>query len=156
MILFSPRTETIQAAINVIKAANLGFRLVKPYEGEFTRDEKQNQMKSETFVAEVQLAAPFALVSSQSRPVEKRENRSLTLKHEISVYIGVANTHNFASQAVPPILALLEQCAYALVGAKLHPRSSELNLENDGIFLVKTDQYNVYEQKYFQSERATI
>lgn len=156
MIFHSPRTETVQ---NIVDHLNLvmttDLALVKPYEGEFFKIEKRAQMKEDTFPAEVNLAAPFALVSSQGRPVEKRENRSLVLKHQISVFVGVANRHDFASTEVPTILALLELCAYALVGTKFHASASTLSLENDGTFLVKTDLYIVYEQKYFQFERAS-
>lgn len=155
MIFYSPRTETIENAITVLKAANLGFKLVKPYEGEFTRDEKQNQIKAETFPAEVNLASPFALVSSQSRPVDRTENRMLNLKHAISVYVGIRNNHNFTSTGVPPVIALLEQCAKVLVGQHLHAHAAKLTLVNDGIFLVKTDLYIVYEQQYLQLERAS-
>lgn len=155
MQFYSPRTDTVQNIVNYLVATTaLGLSLVKPYEGEFSQYEKKEQMREDTFAAEVNLAAPFALVSSQARPVEKRDNRSLILKHQLSVFVGVQNTHDFASTAVPAVLALLEQCAYALVGGKFQASASELNLENDGIFLVKTDLYIVYEQKYYQIERA--
>jgi hypothetical protein len=154
MEFYSPRTETVENIVTYLQTAVSVFALVKPYEGEFFKIWKRAQIQEDTFAAEVNLAAPFALVCSQERPVEKRDNRILTLKHDLAILIGVSNTHNFGSTEVPSVLALLEQCADALVGRKFHANASELNLENDGIFLVKTDLYIVYEQKYFQTERA--
>lgn len=156
MTFFSPLPETIATAIKVLQEANVGFNLVKPHEGEFTRDEKQNQVKESTFAAQVNLASPFALISSQGRPVERQENRSITLKHALSVYIGVRNTHNLSSKEIPPVLYLLEKCATVLVGQRLHARAGDLTLVNGGIFLAKTDLYIVYEQQYAQLERAIV
>jgi len=155
MEFYAPRTDTVTNIVTYLRTAVPTLSLVKPYEGEFYMIWKRAQLREDIFVAEVNLAAPFALVSSKSRSVSKGENRKLTLKHELSVLVGVANPHNLGSLEVPSILALLELCADALVGTKFHANASELNLENDGIFLTKTDLYIIYEQQYFQTERAT-
>jgi hypothetical protein len=157
MSTFKVNRGSVITAICGVLAALPDFNLVKPYEGEVYRYGKQEQIKSETFGAEVNLQSPFALVISRGRPVvEKRSgNRSKKLRHEISVYIGMTNTHNFNSTTVPPIFSVLAKCAETLDGLSLGlDGAGVLELIDDGEFLVQTDLYTVYDQRYYQHEVA--
>jgi len=60
-------------------------------------------------------------------------------KHEISIYIGDANLHDFNSLTVPPIYSLLDKCLNALHGKSLVKGCGNLNVVNDGEFLLTTD-----------------
>lgn len=154
MIFYVNRGDVVQSIINELRSSVATLNLVRPYQGEFSRYEKKAQITQGIFPAEVNLTTPFALVSSQDRPVVEQKNRRVKLRHSISVFIGVANNHDFSSTAIPESLPLLELCAAALVGKKFHSHASELSLENDGTFLTTTDLFVVYEQKFFQIEPA--
>jgi hypothetical protein len=154
MQFFVPRNEVIANIITALQGVS-SVALVKPYEGEFFRFYLKSQVQGETFPAEVNLTTPFALVSSRSRPVIGRRNRVLEMKHEISLLVGIENSHNFGDDAVSGVFQVLQDCAAMLVGQKFHTHASELMLDNDGIFLAKTDLFIVYEQQLSQLERAT-
>lgn len=157
MPTFKVNRGSVIAAICGVLDALPEFNLVKPYDGEVYRYGKQEQIRADSFGAEVQLQSPFALVISRGRPVlEKRSgNRSKKLRHEISIYIGMTNTHNFSSVSVPPIFALLTKCAETLDGLSLGLEGAGvLELIDDGEFLVQTDLYTVYDQRYYQHEVA--
>lgn len=154
MLFHVSRAEVIENIVIALQAVP-SLVLIKPYEGEFYRFYLKAQMQADTFPAEVNLATPFALVSSRSRAVTQRKNRVVDLKHEISILVGMQNTHNFGSMDVSGIFEILQDCASALVGQKFHSNASELMLENDGVFLAKTDLFIVYEQQLSQLERAT-
>lgn len=155
MIFYSPRSETIAAIVTALGAVS-SLKLVKPYEGEFWRLYLKSQIKAETFPAEVNLTAPFALVSSRTRPVEKQNNKLLGLRHDLSILVGIQNRHDFTSTSVSSIFDILEEIARTIVGARFHEHAGELQMENDGVFLAKTDNFIVYEQQYFQLEKATL
>jgi hypothetical protein len=148
-----PRDVVINNIVSALSNV-AAFTLVKPYEGEFYRFYLKHQMSDNTFPAEVNIATPFALVSSRSRAVERRRNRVMDLKHEISILVGIQNTHNFGNTEASDIFSILQECASALVGEHFHANASELMLDNDGVFLAKTDLFIIYEQQLFQYETA--
>jgi len=150
------RTTSVEKICNHLRANLPTFNLVRPYNGELDRFSKLQQLKSVTFPAEVNLTTPFALVISKDRFRWPREqqNRNRQMKHEISIYIGDANTHMIGSTDVPNVLFLLDQCRKVLDGKVLVPGAGELTIESDGQYLITTDLFTVYEQHYFQFEIA--
>lgn len=131
------------------------LNLVKPYHGELDRYSRVQSLKAEDFPAQVNLTTPFALVISKDRndADARKQNRSLSLRHDISIYVGDSNSHNFASTEVPNIMTLLSKCFDALEGWKSHIWSSILECKSDGEYLITTDLFIVYEQKYYQTDR---
>lgn len=128
------------------------FNLVKPYHGELDRYSKKTQLTAEIFPAQVNLTTPFALVISKDRRKLTGIGNSLRFKHEISVYVGDANTHDFNSIAVPPIFDLMKKALAALDGKAFVRGCGVLEVESDGEYLITTDLFTVYDQKYSQLE----
>lgn len=153
------RSVAIQAYIDLINELGL-FNLVRQYNGEWDRYKKITQIEDDTFPAEVNLTTPFALVVSKKRnpdPMVKRSGPSLKLVHHMSVYIGVSNDHDIGSQEISPIFTYLDAVAQHLVGKKIYDgkHASTIELIDDGEYLVTTDLFVVYDQKYIQKEIAT-
>ena len=128
------------------------FKLVKPYHGELDRYSKKTSLQAETFPAQVNLATPFALVISKDRRKVAGVGNSLRFRHEISIYIGDANTHDFNSITVPPIFNLMKKTLAALDGTAFVRGCGVLEVESDGEYLITTDLFTVYDQKYSQLE----
>lgn len=149
------RGDSITALCAALKAAVPAFRIVKPYHGELDRYSKKLQLKEETFPATVNLATPFALIISKDRRRIEGQGRSLRWKHDISIYIGVANQHNFSDENVPEIFSILDQCVDALNGKSLGAGCGSLEIDSDGEYLITTDLFTVYDQKYHQLEIGT-
>jgi hypothetical protein len=127
----------------------MSINLVKPYEGEIDRYRKIGQIENEIFPAEVNMATPFALVISKDRENKSgSQNRAMKLQHNISVYIGVSNTHSLSNEDVPDIYTVLNDCVLAIKG------ENGLVLVNDGIYLCKTDLFIVYDQQWYRQEVA--
>lgn len=143
-------------AITAIQALLLkevtDLKLVKPYSGELDRYSKKTQLKEETFPAMVNLTTPFALIISKGRFRLQDQRPSLKFKHEISIYIGDANRHDFQSTTVPNVITLLDKCVKALHGVVLLKGCGALTVENDGEYLITTDLFTIYDQKYYQYE----
>ncbi len=146
------RGVTVLAICSRLAAAVPDFKLVKPYEGEIDRYSKKTQVKEPVFPAQVNLATPFALVISKDRRA-RTENNATKLIHEISIYVGVQNTHNFSALTAPPAFALLNKCVLALHGGKFGGNGAgALTLESDGEYLITTDLFTIYDQRYTQKE----
>jgi hypothetical protein len=149
------RGNVILALCNHIRANVPELNLVKPYHGELDRYSKKTQIKEESFPAMVNLQTPFALVISKDRrPVENTGN-SRRFKHDLSIYIGDANRHDFNTMDVPPIHAILTKCLSVLDGKVLLKGCGILTVESDGEYLITTDLFTIYDQKYFQLEIGT-
>lgn len=147
------RGDTVLAICSYLETNISDLNLVKPYEGELDRYRKLTQLKQEIFPAEVNLLTPFALVISKERHNMKQGGgRTLRLKHDISIYIGVAKSYDFASTAAPTALALLNTVAEALHGRRIIANAEPLVMLSDGEYLVSTDLFTVYDQKYYQLE----
>jgi len=152
------RREPVYAVVNAIRKAVPYFQLVKPYEGEidaiFSRYSRIQQVKSDIFPAEVQLKVPFALVISQDREViEGSRNRALRFRHDISIMLGASTSYDFASDKTPALFDLLDLCVDALADRNLGIDGvDKLTLFNHGKYIVKTELFTVYEQKYFTTE----
>ena len=108
------RGDIITAICTHLRTAVPEFNLVKPYNGEIDRYSKKTQLQEETFPAMVNLTTPFALVISKDRKKIEGKGSSLRFKHDISIYIGDANTHDFSSTTVPNIISLLDRCRAGL------------------------------------------
>lgn len=141
------RGTIITSIITTLKGTKQ-FNLVKPYHGELDRYRKQTQIKEQTFPAEVNLQTPFALVISKDREVDGPKGNSIKLRHNISIYVGTANPHDFSSEALPESYGLLEACVDALRPIR------GLTLVNEGLYLAKTDLFIVYDQQWFIHEIA--
>jgi len=94
-------------------------------------------------------------VISKGRQKLDEKGASLKFKHELSIYIGDQNLHDFNTLAVPQIYSLLDKCLNALHGKSLVKGCGNLNVVNDGEFLLTTDLFTVYDQRYFQYEIGT-
>lgn len=155
MPVFSVNRGTLVTEVCAILTAEVTeFNLVKPYEGEIDRYSKRAQVQSEIFPAQVNLITPFALVISKSRPVVERKNRSMKLRHDLSIYIGVQNTHDLMSTSTPAVFDLLTTVAQTLDGRRLIDKAGELTLVEDGEYLITTDLFTVYDQRFYQLEVA--
>lgn len=148
------RGSLVTAICAVLTAEVTDLLLVKPYEGEIDRYSKRAQIQNEVFPAQVSLTTPFALVISKSRPVIERKNRSMKLRHDISIYIGVSNTHDLMSTDTPAVFDLLTTVAQTLDGRRLIDKAGELCLVEDGEYLITTDLFTVYDQRFYQLEVA--
>ena len=152
------RREPIYAVVNALRKHVPYFKLVKPYEGEidsmFSRYSRIQQVKSDIFPAEVQLQVPFALVISEDRNVtENSRNRARRFRHDISVMLGASTSYDFASDKTPALFDLLDLCVDALADRNLGITGVDtLTLVNHGKYIVKTELFTVYEQKYFTTE----
>ena len=146
------RSNIITLLCNHLRANVDDLKLVKPYHGELDRYSKKVQIKESSFPAQVNLTTPFALVISKTRERIEGKGSSLCFKHELSVYIGKSNKHDFNNTEVPTIFSLLDKCVNALNGKKLIKGAGALTLVNDGEYLITTDQFVIYDQKYFQYE----
>jgi len=146
------RGNVITLLCNHLKAHVTELKLVKPYHGELDRYSKKVQIKESSFPAQVNLTTPFALVISKTRERIEGKGASLRYKHDLSIYIGESNNHNFNSTEVPSIFSLLDKCVNALNGKSLLKGAGELTLVNDGEYLITTDQFVIYDQKYYQLE----
>ena len=147
------RGDIITAIVAYLPTVVTEFALVKPYEGELDRYAKKAQIKADDFPADVNLRTPFALVISKDRvPADKSSPGSLRFKHLISIYIGVSNQHLLGSTIMPSAFALLSKCAQCLHGNALIANSGALSLTHEGEYLVKTDLFTVYDQKYEKLE----
>lgn len=151
MALMIPRGDVVMAICTYLRDQVPELLLVKPYLGELDRYSKRTQVRAETFPAQVNLTTPFALVISKDR-AKLQQPGTRKFKHDLSVYVGVSNQHDFANQAVPPIYSLLDKCLLALDGTVFIRGAGELTVESDGEYLITTDLFTVYDQKYFQYE----
>lgn len=149
------RSNVITALCDYIRIAVPEFNLVKPYHGELDRYSKKAQLKEESFPAQVNMTTPFALVISKNRKRLESKGASLCFRHELSIYIGEANTHDFMSQSAPAIFALMDKCVNALSGKALIRGCGVMNVQSDGDYLLTTDLFTVYDQQYFQLEIGT-
>ncbi len=152
MSLLINRTQLIESLCVFLREAIPDFVIVRPYHGELDRYSKKIQLKEETFPVTVNLATPFALVISKDRKRLENSGPSLKFRHDISIYVGVANRHDFANQNVPTIFDLLTRCTDALHGKVFFKGAGALNVESDGDYLITTDLFTVYDQKYYQLE----
>lgn len=155
MSILIDRGEIITALCAYLRTNVTELKLVKPYHGELDRYSKKVQLNSEMFPAEVALTTPFALVISKTRERLEKQGSSLKFKHELSVYIGAANNHDFNSLDVPEIFSIMDKCVNVLHGKQLIAGAGNLTIVNDGEFLLTTDLFTVYDQKYFQFEIGT-
>lgn len=152
MGFYVERTDIITAICTYLRENVTEFNLVKPYHGELDRYSKKVQLKQEIFPAEVNLQTPFALVISKNRRRVEKTGASRKFIHDISIYIGDKNPHDFSSLDVPLIFTYMSKCANALDGVRLIKGASPLTIESDGEYLLTTDLFTVYDQKYFQYE----
>lgn len=150
MSLLVDRGDMVTSVIGYIKAGRSEFNLVKPYEGELDRYRKIDQIKAEIFPAEVNLQSPFALVISKDREKINRTGNAERVRHNLSIYVGVNNDHNFASQINPDIWNLLSLLTETLLRVK------GLYLVNEGIYLCKTDLFTVYDQQWYRNETLKL
>ncbi|MDQ5985871.1 MAG: hypothetical protein CSYNP_01588 [Syntrophus sp. SKADARSKE-3] len=152
-IFLTDRGSTVTAIVDYLKAMVPDFALVKPYEGELDRFSKKSQIQDDMFPAQVSLQTPFALVISKDRErTDKSQNNSLKFQHNISIYVGVASSFDFASTSTPDVFTLLTKSAQVLHGHQAIANAGTLTLVNDGEYLVRTDLFTVYDQKFFQLE----
>jgi len=152
MALLIPRGDVVMTLCTHLKARVPDLMLVKPYLGELDRYSKRTQVKAEAFPAQVNLTTPFALVISKDRARVPQTGQSRKFKHDLSLYVGVANTHDYGSQAMPPIFPLLDKCLAALDGVVLIRGAGELTVDSDGEYLITTELFTIYDQRYFQYE----
>lgn len=146
------RGSIVQSLCEHLRVAVPDFNLVKPYHGELDRYSKKVQLKEDYFPAEVNLTTPFALIISKSREKVEKQGASLKWMHSLSIYIGTENAHDFSSMEVSPIFALMDKTVEALNGKVFMRGAGALTVENDGEYLITTDLFVVYDQKYFQFE----
>ena len=146
------RSQLIEALCVHLRTAVPEFRLVKPYHGELDRYSKKVQIQEETFPAVVNLTTPFALVVSKNRTSLEKQGNSTKFRHEISIYIGDSNRMDFSNQNVPNIFTLMSKCVDALDGKSFLRGAGLLTVESDGEYLITTDLFTIYDQKYFQLE----
>jgi hypothetical protein len=146
------RSTLISAIMERINQTHV-FSLVKPYEGELDQYSKKVQLKDDLFPAQVQLKTPFCLVISKNRvPQETGRNRTEIWRHQISLYVWVQRSYSFSSTSAPQAFALLKACGDALNKQKIVAGCSELHQLDEGEYLVTTDLFTVYDQKYYQDE----
>jgi dienelactone hydrolase len=128
------------------------FKLVKPYHGELDRYSKKVQLKENIFPAMVNMTTPFALIISKARERIEENGKSLRFKHDISIYIGDSNRHDFNNQDIPGIFSLMDKTVEALHGRSFIKAAGAMTLVNDGEYLITTDLFTIYDQKYYQLE----
>lgn len=146
------RGQIVESLCSHLRVTVPELLLVKPYHGELDRYSKKLQLQEGIFPAQVNLTTPFALIISKSREREAKQGASTKWLHSLSIYIGVQNTHDFNTIAVPPIFAIMDKVTEALNGHVFFRGAGALTVENDGEYLVTTDLFTVYDQKYFQYE----
>ncbi len=152
MSILINRTQIIGDLCEYLRTAVTDFVVVRPYHGELDRYSKKAQVKEETFPIMVNIQTPFALIISKDRKRLENSGASLKFRHDLSIYIGVANRHDFSNQSVPAIFDLLTKCTDALHGKVFFKGAGALNVESDGEYLITTDLFTVYDQKYYQLE----
>jgi len=155
MAMMVARDQLITALCVHLRTAVSALNLVKPYHGELDRYSKKTQLKEEIFPAMVNLTTPFALVVSKNRTRLEKTGSSVKFRHDISIYVGDSNLHDFNNQDTPSIFTLMGQCVEALHGKVFVPGGGILTVESDGEYLLTTDLFTVYDQKYFQLEIGT-
>ena len=155
MGLLVERGAIITALCDHLRANVPELKLVKPYYGELDRYSKKTQLKDETFPAMVNMTTPFALVISKNRKRVEDKGPSLRFRHDISVYIGDSNPHNFSSSETPNIFSIMTKCVEALHGKSFIKGCGILNVESDGDYLITRDLFTVYDQQYYQLEIGT-
>jgi len=131
------------------------LKIVKPYHGELDRYSKKVQLKQEIFPAEVNLTTPFALVISKNRERVEDKGPSLRFKHDLSIYIGYANEHNFNDTSVSPIFGIMDSVVEKLAGKQIIPGAGVMTLLSDGDYIITTDLFTVYDMKFYQLEIGT-
>jgi hypothetical protein len=149
------RGDTVLAICTYLRNNVTDLNLVKPYEGELDRYSKKTQLRNELFPAQVNLQTPFALVISKARENidNNGRNQGLRLKHNISIYVGVASSYDFSSQTAPSAFTLLKKTAQALHNRKIVENAvGVLTLVDDGEYLIRTELFTVYDQKFYQLE----
>ena len=149
------RGAIVTTLCNYLRSAVPELNLVKPYHGELDRYSKKIQLRDEIFPAMVNLTTPFALIISKNRSRVEKQGQSLRFKHDLSIYVGESNQHDFNNIEVPPIFSLLSKCVNALHGHVLIQGAGVMNVESDGEYLITTDLFTVYDQKYSQLEIGT-
>jgi hypothetical protein len=149
------RSQIITTLCDHLRANIPELKLVKPYHGELDRYSKKVQLQENSFPATVGLTTPFALIISKNRQKIDDKGSSVKWKHDISIYIGDANLHDFTSLDVPPIFSYMSKCVNVLSGKSLIKGCGALNVISDGEYLITTDQFVVYDQKYYQLEIGT-
>lgn len=152
MSLLVTRSQIVEELCAYLRTQVTELKLVKPYTGELDRYSKKAQLQESSFPAMVNLTTPFALVISQDRKRMDASGSSLKFRHDISIYIGVSNKHDFSSQAAPDIFPILTKCVDVLHGHVFVRGAGALNVESDGEYLITNDLFTVYDQKYYQLE----
>ena len=155
MAMMVSRDQLITALCVYLRTAVPEFNLVKPYHGELDRYSKKTQLKEDIFPAMVNLTTPFALVVSKNRSRLVSPGSSIKFRHDISIYIGDSNLHDFNNQDTPGIFTLMNKCVEALHGKTFVKGTGVLTVESDGEYLITTDLFTVYDQKYYQLEIGT-
>lgn len=146
------RSQLIAILCAHLRANVPELKLVKPYHGELDSYSKKIQLKEETFPAMVNLTTPFALIISKNRQRVEGKGNSLCWKHDLSIYVGSSNMHDFANQEVPTIFTLMGKVTNALQGKSFIKGAGLLTVDSDGEYLITTDLFTVYDQKYHQLE----
>ena len=149
------RSSIITALCTHLRTNVTDLKLVKPYHGELDRYSKKTQLQEETFPAMVNLTTPFALVISKDRRRVENRGQSLRFRHDISIYIGESNLHDFNNTEVPTIFTLMSKCLKSLHGVSLVSGAGALNIESEGEYLLTTDLFTLYDQKYYLYEIGT-
>lgn len=150
--LLTKRGDLVTATVEYLRDQIADLALVKPYEGELDRYSKKIQLKDDIFPVEVNLQTPFALIISKERENVGENNQRLKLKHYLSIYVGVSVNYNFGSTDTPTVFELLGDIASSLHNRQMIQNAGPLTLVSDGEYLVKTDLFVVYDQKYYQLE----
>ena len=146
------RGDIVKTLCAHLRVAVPELNLVKPYNGELDRYSKKLQIKENTFPAQVNLTTPFALVISKERERIEKQGVSTKFRHDLSVYIGTSNTHDFNSLEVPGIYTLLDKVMNALHGKVFLRGAGALTVESDGEYLITDDLFIIYDQRYYQLE----
>lgn len=155
MAMLVTRDKLITALCVHLRTAVPELNMVKPYHGELDRYSKKVQLKEETFPAVINMTTPFALVVSKNRTRLEQKGASLCFRHDVSIYVGESNLHDFNNQNTPTIFDLLNKCLVALHGQHFVNGAGVFTVESDGEYLLTTDLFTVYDQKYHQLEIGT-
>lgn len=152
MSMLVTRSQIVEELCTYLRVQVPEIKLIKPYTGELDRYSKKIQIQESSFPAMVNLTTPFALVISKDRKRIEDKGASLKFRHDLSIYIGVSNRHDFNSLTAPDIFPILTKCVDVLHGHVFVRGAGALNVESDGEYLITNDLFTVYDQKYYQLE----